>query len=154
MSLALAEKVGFLDFRLVEHIFELPRGKYGAGATFRCQLVVTPRVDEVVILPFVPVRYSSTYYVDSVQHEHHNEKTEITIELREGRYNSHLRQLRHWARFRQELWSMSYSADDSDLTKYFQEEEAAGKQAPAAPALSVSVVSTLQRGRRGKRGFF
>ena len=103
-----------------------------------------------MVLPFVPVRYFSTYYGDSVQHEYHNGKTEITIELREGRYNSHLRQLRYRARFRQDFWSVDESADDPDLTNYFRE-EAAKKQAPILP---VSVVQTLQRGRRSQHGFF
>lgn len=94
-----------------------------------------------MVLPFVPVRYFSTYYVDSVQHEYHNGKTEITIELREGRYNSHLRQLRHRARFKQRFWSVDDSVDDSDLTEYFQTKEAAGKQ---DSVLSVSVVLTLK----------
>ena len=119
-ELAQAEDKGFLDFSAVEHVFELHHPEQSIW--FRCRLAVTPRVGEAVELPFVLRRYWSTYYVDAVQHAYRNGRTEISIILREGRYNSHLQHLRHKARFEHEYWTVD-QGDDYDVRKYFREKD-------------------------------
>ncbi|MBH8557903.1 hypothetical protein [Hymenobacter negativus] len=142
-ELAQAEDTGFLDFSSVEHVFELHHPEQSVW--FRCRLAVTPRVGEAVELPFVLRRYWSTYYVDAVQHAYRNGRTEISIILREGRYNSHLHYLRHKARFEHDYWTVD-QGDDFDVKKYFQEQEK--RKNPAAAY--VTAVRNDGRGRSGR----
>ncbi|GAA4033299.1 hypothetical protein GCM10022409_16990 [Hymenobacter glaciei] len=127
-EMAQAEDTGFLDFSSVEHVFELHHLEQSIW--FRCRLAVTPRVGEAVELPFVLRRYWNTYYVDAVQHAYRNGRTEISIILREGRYNSHLQHLRHKARFEHDYWTVD-QGDDFDVKEYFRE-----KDKPTSPVLA------------------
>ena len=119
-ELAQAEETCFLDFSSVEHVFELHHSEQSVW--FRCRLAVTPRLGEAVELPFVLRHSWATYYVDAVQHTYRNGRTEISIILRQGRYNSYLRHLRHKARFEHNYWTVDHD-DDYDVKKYFLEEE-------------------------------
>lgn len=142
-ELAQAEDTGFLDFSSVEHVFELHGEEQSVW--FRCRLGVTPRVGESVELPFVLRRSWATYYVDAVQHTYRNGRTEISIILRQGRYNSYLQHLRHKARFEHNYWTVD-QGDDYDVKDYFREQAKRTASAPAPGA----VVRNDGRGRLGR----
>jgi hypothetical protein len=99
-----------LQFPLIEHHFYVQG--YKDSVSFNCQLPVTPRIGEELVLPFVGVYVEGRCYVTEVKYLLEDNKVIVDVWARIGSYNEHREYLRAKAEFEGYLdWQTKFQPD-------------------------------------------